>query len=429
MIDVLRATLFAGGQQSTDSPSTAVGDPTQSRQDFGKIFGETASPAQRSTSASLEDLVEVTSEKLKTALEQARFDFEGMSASAEAPAADSADRKPENRQPTASENNVNMMNLVSDGFSVLFLSQLSPSNPLQRSAPVDEKQSRIVLTEATRGIGSIDAYAGEKAQAAHAVNELISRPDDRSEISMNALLKIPDATPSDEAGINDRPILPKVEPEKTLSRVVSASTEATAKAAEAFTPVKIHVSEISTHFPVIIADALPARSFQNFESLEDRKVLGAQAVTQLADPPSDHSDRLRVIRFQLEPAELGGLMVKMRVRETGVEISIEAKSALTTNLLTDARDALSSAIQHKGMTLQVFDVTTQTEPAHSRNAQGEGFGSSNSAWNTKEHMDQGGFFSDGRPPRDQRREGSFREEICRKDDDAVSFDVAAGVIL
>lgn len=166
---------------------------------------------------------------------------------------------------------------------------------------------------------------------------------------------------------------------------------------------RMHVTEIATHFPVLIANNLPASDNMApgmpMESMRE----DTYGLTVGSSPIPLGGDRVRILRFKISPAELGEVLVKMRIHDSRVEIEIEAQTVATTNALSDARDALSTAIEHRGMILNAFDITTQNNsnalPAvYSERHSDEG--------NQAGNLGQGGAFNGDRPQQRQRETGN-----------------------
>jgi hypothetical protein len=147
-------------------------------------------------------------------------------------------------------------------------------------------------------------------------------------------------------------------PDRHDGKAKTDATPASASLAmESGSAVKIHVADLSTHFPIAIASLLPAPS-SNPAAVPPVAHHEAQSAPVERPAAGPRRDLVKILRFELEPAALGALSVKMRVSHTRVEIEIDTQSATTTNLLSQARDVLTSAIEHKGLALHAFEVTT-----------------------------------------------------------------------
>jgi hypothetical protein len=140
--------------------------------------------------------------------------------------------------------------------------------------------------------------------------------------------------------------------------MTTAPAGVAAPAASANPPRTIHVDELSSHFPVMLANLAPPSAPAIEPSMRD----GAAPTTALMSAPVTRFEPVRILRFAIEPAELGALSVKIRVSHMRVEIQIDAQSSTAATLLVQARDALIAALDQKGMALQAFDVTTQIAP-------------------------------------------------------------------
>ncbi len=117
-------------------------------------------------------------------------------------------------------------------------------------------------------------------------------------------------------------------------------------------PLKIQVAEIVTHLPAVVAQTLIA-SPENGSSGRKSAPMAGPA---MEPPPEKPAEPLKVLKFQVEPASLGAITVRMRVCHAKVEIIMDAESPKTSALLVEARDHLTSAIGEKGMTLESFKV-------------------------------------------------------------------------
>lgn len=429
MMDVNRANLPVGSQQIGGGSSEAGGSSLQSGRKFSKLINEMTSKAPISAAKNSGPIVQLASDQLRSALEQARFDVEYMNSADDGLLAEETDHQPGINGNPANGDSANLMAVMTGPVSLMISTQLNVTSQLQECGSIDLEQSNVDVKQSISGIGFLESCVRTQAHPSNEENKPFSLENDQSESSMRELLDNAAALSFDELNENAHTKVRQFGAGEAQAAEMSGSADEAASPANSSAPIKIHISQIATYFPAIIAEGLPAQGFESSERLEDRNFIEAQRVDQWMNEASDRSDRVRVLRFELEPAELGGMMVKMRVRENGVEIVIEAKSASTTNLLNHARDALSSAIEHKGMSLQVFDVTTQTESSGPRSSQGEGFGTHNGAGNARENQDQGAFYRDGQPQREQRRDGAFKQGMRLNEIEDAPIDFPTGVIL
>lgn len=114
-------------------------------------------------------------------------------------------------------------------------------------------------------------------------------------------------------------------------------------------PLKIHVSDIQTHMPAVIVETLAGPSHEKPEP-------AAIKLPHVSEPPQKQHEALKILKFEVEPAALGTISVRMRVTHSRVDIKIETESPSTSALLADARDRLTTAIGERGFALDSYDV-------------------------------------------------------------------------
>ncbi|GLI92104.1 hypothetical protein LMG27198_10960 [Methylocystis echinoides] len=114
-------------------------------------------------------------------------------------------------------------------------------------------------------------------------------------------------------------------------------------------PIRIHVSELQTHLPLMIMNTLITPSP---EANTAEPILPQTSVDQREQLRSP----LKILKFAMEPAALGSIEVTMRVTHTRVDIQIAADNPSTSALLVDTREALGQAVADTGMSLQSYEV-------------------------------------------------------------------------
>jgi hypothetical protein len=98
-----------------------------------------------------------------------------------------------------------------------------------------------------------------------------------------------------------------------------------------------------------------------------------------------------MLTFELEPASLGLVTVKMRLARSNVDIEIGVQSEKTMSLLNDLRDKLTQAVTSSGCKVESLDIRVSPTPASTdiRENPSEG-GSQNAAFG---RFDGGGGFA------------------------------------
>jgi hypothetical protein len=181
---------------------------------------------------------------------------------------------------------------------------------------------------------------------------------------------------------------------------------------------KINVGEIVTHLPVVVAQTLVASPGADSAGAD------ASAAAHTAAPTFEKpAEVVKILRFQVEPAALGTIAVRMRVTHAKVEIQLDAESPRTSTLLMDARDNLTSAIGEKGMTLESFKVNLS--PPVSAVASGQDRAGVDDQ--TARFASQRGFDNDQRS--DQRRQHQSPARQRQRRDETPAQTGPLGVIL
>lgn len=116
-------------------------------------------------------------------------------------------------------------------------------------------------------------------------------------------------------------------------------------------PSTLRVTMIETHLPVAVAHAVTTMAEASGVSSE-----ATTARIQTSLPMQRESTQVRILRFELEPESLGGIAVKMRLANTGVEISIDVQSTATLSRLNDLRERLSHVVAATGFTVETLDI-------------------------------------------------------------------------
>lgn len=192
--------------------------------------------------------------------------------------------------------------------------------------------------------------------------------------------------------------------------------------------MRLHVAELTTHFPAILSQSLFARGFDPSTELRDSDPETAPKSMETRTPIQDQSERARLLRFHLEPAHLGSVLVKMRVSDSRVEIAIETQSAVTGDLLSNARDALCAAIEHNGMTLDVFNVATQHGQNGPRAHTGENdLSGSDGGMSRRDGSGSGAFNEDG--GRQRQRKYTISEDLARESAPRGPVGLPVGILL
>lgn len=116
-------------------------------------------------------------------------------------------------------------------------------------------------------------------------------------------------------------------------------------------PSTLRVTMIETHLPVAVAHAVTTMVEA---SVDSNQATTARLETSL--PKQHESTPVRILRFELEPESLGGIAVRMRMAQTGVEISIDVQSTATLSRLNDLRERLSNVVAATGCAIETLDI-------------------------------------------------------------------------
>jgi hypothetical protein len=111
----------------------------------------------------------------------------------------------------------------------------------------------------------------------------------------------------------------------------------------------LHVTALETHLP----DAL-ARAASNMAALIGAE--GVSAPVKLGPIATRRDAAVKILRFELQPASLGALVVKMRMTQACVEIEIESQSVSTVSRLNELRDRITNAVAATGCVVEAIDL-------------------------------------------------------------------------
>lgn len=141
-------------------------------------------------------------------------------------------------------------------------------------------------------------------------------------------------------------------PEQRIALSVNAAETRT------LPPVKVVVREQETHFEPVqqvtllqkivdrMAADLPAAAPQAAPSSPDTEL----PTSRLADKP------VRILTLQLDPPDLGAVMVKMRLIGDAIEVRLTADRYETTQMLQHERGALSEVMQSAGYAFDIASI-------------------------------------------------------------------------
>lgn len=171
-------------------------------------------------------------------------------------------------------------------------------------------------------------------------------------------------------------------------------------------PIKMHVSELETHLPFAVLDALPGRP-QELTKPE------APVESRVPETLEQQKAPVKILKFEMEPAALGGISVRMRVTHSRLDIQIAAENPSTSTLLADTRDALVAAIGEKGFSLHSYEVLNMPAATAPPSSNGAGQNQSNLSGQQQNYAEERGF---PRHDRDQRQEQEPQRHQRRRDE-------------
>lgn len=140
--------------------------------------------------------------------------------------------------------------------------------------------------------------------------------------------------------------------DQTLSGSIS-DTHATASSGPAFA-LPIHITALETHLPA----AVVRTACDLAASLGD--VDGGRPGLSTEKQPD--AIRVKIMTFDLHPAALGPLTVRMRVSGNQVDISIDTHSEDVRAILTQTRSAMVEALAEHGLKIEPPDIRLTASP-------------------------------------------------------------------
>lgn len=170
-------------------------------------------------------------------------------------------------------------------------------------------------------------------------------------------------------------------------------------------PIRIHVSELQTHLPLMIVNTLITPSPEANTAEPILPQTSVDQGKQLRSP-------LKILKFAVEPAALGSIEVTMRVTHTRVDIQIAADNPSTSALLVDTREALGQAVADTGMSLQSYEVALNVVSPSSGAAGAQGGAHSHEQQQT--FSSERGFTNDDGAGQRQRPGASQRDSRRRE---------------
>lgn len=137
-------------------------------------------------------------------------------------------------------------------------------------------------------------------------------------------------------------------------RVEPEAANASTADAPAFS-LPIHVSRLETHLPAALvqaADQIATPAGQNDPA--------AAVSSSVALQPQG---RLKVLTFDLHPAQLGPVTVRMRMSGGHVEITIDVRTEGARSALIKSKDAIVETLTGHGLTLEAPEIRLSTPNA------------------------------------------------------------------
>lgn len=146
---------------------------------------------------------------------------------------------------------------------------------------------------------------------------------------------------------------------ESISKIHIPSTSAAAS--------PIHIKDLATYFPAMIV-----RTAVN--PVSPSADIAAITSAQLPPAPPPEATLVKILTFDLHPAALGPLTVRMRLSVKQVEIAIDVRSEDVRAILTQTRGAMVEALAEYGLTLEAPDIRLTTplvsgEPGAAMNEQ------------------------------------------------------------
>jgi chemotaxis protein MotD len=293
---------------------------------------------------------------------------------------------------------------------------LAPPASIMRSRRLDDSYPRsaplaTTPSQAPDPLRSIDGAASATKFGAIASQKEVtaSAPDlTPSAAAVSAIVaKGPDAV------VANNPQLARAEQTAPSAKVDAPASDNQIPAAP---PIRIDLGALETYLPAVI---LREASNMPQSAIDAQAGTTSTSAAPLAPPAQGP---LKVLKFQIEPASLGAISVKMRVTQSRIELQIEAQSARTSALIENTQDKLAAAISDKGYVLDSFKV--HVEPGlSSPDAPRDGQFSGGQAANSGER----GFANEDRSG--QRHREAFQPREAPRRDEAASPSRPLGIIL
>jgi len=108
---------------------------------------------------------------------------------------------------------------------------------------------------------------------------------------------------------------------------------------------------LESHLPVTVAHTVTTLAGEKGESPTAVFEITGSAMHRL-----DERTPLKILKFELEPASLGAVQVKMRMTQSRVEIEIDVQSVSTLSILHDIKDKLTNAVGATGCAVEALDI-------------------------------------------------------------------------
>jgi hypothetical protein len=124
-----------------------------------------------------------------------------------------------------------------------------------------------------------------------------------------------------------------------------------------------------THFPILLAKDLLA-SDRGEDLRQNFSTVGGPAPVSAREPVATQAvTPIKILSFELEPASLGTLTVRVKISRTHVDLSIGADSDDALTLLNSSRGKLIGAIRATGAELESLTIqATQISPPAAQQA-------------------------------------------------------------
>ncbi|MCC3244651.1 hypothetical protein LG047_04840 [Methylocystis sp. WRRC1] len=117
------------------------------------------------------------------------------------------------------------------------------------------------------------------------------------------------------------------------------------------TQALMHVSTLENHLPIAIGQTVMIMAGEIAAPTIEAPG-GAPGYSALTDDRGP----LKILKFELDPASLGSISVKMRMMQARVEIEIEVQTSDTLSILHDIKGKIATAIGVTGYAVDAFDI-------------------------------------------------------------------------